>query len=189
MHNVSLHIQRLQWLEAYALLFNLNLLYLVPDCFPRKFGFCLDGHQSPSSFDTYFDCDWNMLFQSILATEIIHIMMTKNWKLIIDQLIYFLNEVSGLDESNLEPGMRDQGGNWLEVIQEPADSIPHLLAIPGHGVQSEKLHLIHHLIMIKVGWLMNTNLHSSCPGRSWMIQHFADLLSLETNPIEIQILV
>lgn len=73
MHNVSLHIQRLQWLEAYALLFNLNLLYLVPDCFPRKFGFCLDGHQSPSSFDTYFDCDWNMLFQSILATEIIQI--------------------------------------------------------------------------------------------------------------------
>ena len=38
-------------------------------------------------------------------------MMTKNWKLINDQLIYFLNEVSGLDESNLEPGMRDQGGN------------------------------------------------------------------------------
>ena len=52
-----------------------------------------------------------MLFHMILATESKQINDYRKLKIDDRKLTYFLNEVSGLDESNLVPGMKDRAGN------------------------------------------------------------------------------
>ena len=68
--NYLLQLYKAQSSELWCeLLLNLNLLYLVPEDFPRKFGLLLEGHQMPFSLATYWEWDWNRLFHKILDTE------------------------------------------------------------------------------------------------------------------------
>ena len=68
--NYLLQLYKAQSSELWCeLLLNLNLLYLVPEVFPRKFGLLLEGHQMPFSLATYWEWDWNKLFHKILDTE------------------------------------------------------------------------------------------------------------------------